>query len=136
MPNKIHRRVYIFKKHDEELDSLRLVRGRTDEVIVQERDDDTFFIQPNDLKGISIYDGCSHGDGFVTLPLTADIKAVRKEYKNHNVNNTMTNNTNFCLNVFLNETCKNAINLDLFLKNLIFEMVDPKLMIGNYVTCH
>lgn len=54
-----------------------------------------------------------------------------------NVNNTITNNTNFSLNVFLNETCKNAINLDSFIKNLKFEMIDPNLMIDNYVdgTC-
>ena len=52
MPNKIHRRVYISKKHDEELDSLRLVRGRTDEVIVQEKDDDTFFGRPMRLRNV------------------------------------------------------------------------------------
>lgn len=55
------------------------------------------------------------------------------------VNNitTIHNNNNFKINVFLNETCKNAINLDSFIKNLMFELADPKLMIGNYVdgTC-
>jgi hypothetical protein len=86
MSNKIHRRVYISKKQDDELDSLRLVRSRTDEVVVQEEDDDTFFIQPNDSKGISMYDGCNHGDNFITLPLTTDLKAVRKERKDHIVN--------------------------------------------------
>ena len=55
---------------------------------------------------------------------------------NSTINNN--NNTNFNINVFLNETCKNAINLDSFIKNLIFELADPKLMIGNYVdgTCN
>lgn len=54
-----------------------------------------------------------------------------------NVNNNTINN-NFKINVFLNETCKNAINLDCFIKNLMFELADPKLMIGNYVdgTCN
>ena len=55
-----------------------------------------------------------------------------------NVSNiNTTNNNNFNINVFLNETCKEAINLDSFIKNLTFEIVDPKLMIGNYVdgTC-
>lgn len=55
------------------------------------------------------------------------------------VNNITTiNNNNFKINVFLNETCKNAINLDCFIKNLMFELADPKLMIGNYVdgTCN
>ena len=55
-----------------------------------------------------------------------------------NVNNitTVTNN-NININVFLNETCKNAVNLDSFIKNLMFEMADAKLMIGSYVegTC-
>ena len=55
----------------------------------------------------------------------------------NNNNNSITNNNNFNINVFLNETCKNAINLDSFIKNLMFELVDPKMMIGNYVdgTC-
>lgn len=68
--------------------------------------------------------------------LSSDVNSMQIAPINVN-NNTITNNTNFCLNVFLNETCKNAINLDSFIKNLIFEMVDPKLMIGNYVdgTC-
>ena len=69
------------------MDSRRLVRSKSDEVVVQENDDDdAFFIQPNDLKGISVYDDCKHGDGFINLPLTADLKAVRKEYKDYNVN--------------------------------------------------
>jgi hypothetical protein len=55
-----------------------------------------------------------------------------------NVNNITTINNNFNINLFLNETCKNAINLDSFIKNLMFELADPKLMIGNYVdgTCN
>jgi hypothetical protein len=54
------------------------------------------------------------------------------------INNTCNNNTNnININVFLNETCKNAINLDSFIKNLMYEMADSKLMIGSYVegTC-
>jgi hypothetical protein len=86
MSNKIHRRVYISKKQDDELDSLRQVRSNTNELVVQQDDDDKFFIQPNDLKGVSIYDDCNHGDGFIILPLTTDLKAVRKEYKNYTVN--------------------------------------------------
>lgn len=85
MSNKIHRRVYISKKHDDELDSLRLVRS-TDELVVKEEDNDKFFIQPNDLKGVSIYDDCNQGDGFIILPLTTDIKSVRKEYKDYTIN--------------------------------------------------
>jgi hypothetical protein len=59
---------------------------------------------------------------------------VNSKHLATNVNNI--NNIN--INVFLNETCKNAINLDSFIKNLTFELADPKLMIPNYVdgTCN
>jgi Zinc-finger of C2H2 type len=52
--------------------------------------------------------------------------------------NNINNNNSFNINLFLNETCKDAINLDSFIKNLMFELADPKLMIGNYVdgTCN
>ena len=43
------------------------------------------------------------------------------------------NNNNFDVSEFLNETCKNAVNLDSFLKNLVYELADTKLMIGSYV---
>ena len=51
--------------------------------------------------------------------------------------NNISNNNNFNINAFLNETCKNAINLDSFIKNLVYELADTKLMIGSYVegTC-
>ena len=51
--------------------------------------------------------------------------------------NNISNNNNFNINVFLNETCNNAINLDSFIKNLVYELADTKLMIGSYVegTC-
>jgi hypothetical protein len=47
-------------------------------------------------------------------------------------------NNNININLFLNETCKNAVNLDSFINNLMFELADPKLMISNYVdgTCN
>ena len=54
----------------------------------------------------------------------------------NNISNNI-NNDNFNINVFLNETCKNAINLDSFIENLIYVLADAKLMIGSYVewTC-
>ena len=54
----------------------------------------------------------------------------------NNISNNI-NNDNFNINVFLNETCNNAINLDSFIKNLVYELADTKLMIGSYVegTC-
>ena len=38
----------------------------------------------------------------------------------------------------MNETCKDAINLETFINNLIFELADKKLMIGSYIdgTCN
>jgi hypothetical protein len=54
---------------------------------------------------------------------------------NQNISNNLTNHFN--INVFLNETCKDAINLESFIKNLVFELADKKLMIGSYIdgTC-
>jgi hypothetical protein len=54
-----------------------------------------------------------------------------------NNNNSNTTNNNFNINVFLNESCSNAVNLDDFIKKLIFDRADSKIMINNYVegTC-
>jgi hypothetical protein len=56
---------------------------------------------------------------------------------NNNNNNTTINNT-FNINIFLNESCGNAINFEDFIKNILFEHADSKLMIDNYVegTCN
>jgi hypothetical protein len=64
--------------------------------------------------------------------LSNDVKLRQVETNVNNINN------NVNINVFLNETCKNAVNLDSFIKNLMFELADPKLMISNYVdgTCN
>ena len=72
-----------------------------------------------------------------------DSEAVRLycESKLQTVSNTTVNqniNTNnFNINVFLNEKCKDAINLESFIKNLVYELADKKLMIGSYIdgTC-
>lgn len=65
---------------------------------------------------------------------------VSTTVNHNNISNNISNNTinNFNINLFLNETCKDAINLDMFIKNLIFELADTKLMIGSYVdgTCN
>ncbi len=37
---------------------------------------------------------------------------------NNNTTNNITNNANFNLNIFLNEQCKNAVNIDDFVKNI------------------
>ncbi len=56
---------------------------------------------------------------------------------NTTVNQNINTTNNFNINVFLNETCKDAINLESFIKNLVFELADRKLMIGSYIdgTC-
>jgi hypothetical protein len=56
---------------------------------------------------------------------------------NTTVNQNINTTNNFNINLFLNETCKDAINLDSFIKNLVFELADKKLMIGSYIdgTC-
>ena len=43
---------------------------------------------------------------------------VVKEGKNINSNNTITNNQNFNLNFFLNNTCKDAMNMSEFIENM------------------
>lgn len=48
---------------------------------------------------------------------------------NNNNNNTIANNTIFNMNVFLNETYVNAINLKQFVKNLKCEICDTRLLI-------
>jgi len=49
----------------------------------------------------------------------------------YNTNNT-TNNNNITLNVFLNEHCKDALNLEDFMKNIHFQLKDV-LNDGNYI---
>jgi len=43
---------------------------------------------------------------------------------NNNITNNTTNNNKFNLNVFLNETCKDALNLSDFLESLILTLTD------------
>ena len=51
--------------------------------------------------------------------------ANNKPYNmNNNVTNNQTNNQQFNLNMFLNETCKDAMNLSDFLENLNVSMED------------
>jgi hypothetical protein len=55
-----------------------------------------------------------------------------------NCNNTNTTNNNFNMNVFLNEKCGEAINLEEFVKRIMFEYANSKLMMESYVegTCN
>ena len=68
--------------------------------------------------------------------MLADLKqnqqVVQTTVNNSNNNNTTINNT-FNINIFLNESCGNAINFEDFLKNILFEHADSKLMIDSYV---
>jgi hypothetical protein len=62
----------------------------------------------------------------------AIIELVSKVGSNNNntVNNTITNNNSFNLNVFLNETCKDAININDFIKNIEIQLKEIE-NIGN-----
>jgi hypothetical protein len=66
-----------------------------------------------------------------------DSQQLTTTINNTNNNNTTINNT-FNMSVFLNETCNKAINFEQFIKNLVFEHADSKLMIDSYVegTCN
>lgn len=52
---------------------------------------------------------------------------------NNAINNEITNNNTFNINVFLKEECNKAINLDDFIKNICYEMGDFKKMLEDYV---
>ena len=69
--------------------------------------------------------------------MIADLKQNQKLTTTINNNNTPINNT-FNMNIFLNESCYNAINFEDFIKKILFEHADSKLMIDSYVegTCN
>jgi transcription elongation factor Elf1 len=49
------------------------------------------------------------------------------------INNEITNNNTFNINVFLNEKCSKAINMDDFIKNICYEFGDFNKMLEDYV---
>ena len=75
--------------------------------------------------------------------LTNDLKQNLQQVTTSTINNTNNNNNTtinntFNMNIFLNESCNNAINFEDFIKNILFEHADSKLMIDSYVegTCN
>ena len=56
---------------------------------------------------------------------------INNTINNNTINNTI-NNT-FNMTIFLNETCKDAVCLEDFIKNLKYELSDTKLLIVSYV---
>ena len=56
------------------------------------------------------------------LELVSNVNITNNNITNNNNNNTM--NNKFNLNVFLNETCKDALNLSDFLESLILTLTD------------
>ena len=70
--------------------------------------------------------------------IISDLKQNQQLTTINNNNNNNTVNNNFNINIFLNESCGNAINFDDFIKNILFEHADSKLMIDSYVegTCN
>ena len=75
--------------------------------------------------------------------LTNDLKHNLQQVTTSTINNTNNNNNTtinntFNMNIFLNESCNNAINFEDFIKNILFEHADSKLMIDSYVegTCN
>jgi hypothetical protein len=49
------------------------------------------------------------------------------------INNEITNNNTFNINVFLNDKCSKAINMDDFIKNICYEFGDFNKMLEDYV---
>jgi hypothetical protein len=52
---------------------------------------------------------------------------------NNDIKNDITNNNTFNINVFLNEKCSKATNIDDFIKNICYELSDFNKMLENYV---
>ena len=67
--------------------------------------------------------------------MLADLKQNQLATTINNNNKTI---NSFNINIFLNESCGNAINFEDFIKNILFEHADSKLMIDSYVegTCN
>ena len=67
--------------------------------------------------------------------MLADLKQNQLATTINNNNKTI---NSFNINNFLNESCGNAINFEDFIKNILFEHADSKLMIDSYVegTCN
>jgi hypothetical protein len=74
------------------------------------------------------------------IKIIADLKENQQvtTINNNNNNNATTINNTFNINIFLDEKCGNAVNLDDFIKNLVYERADTKLLIDDYVegTCN
>ena len=58
------------------------------------------------------------------------MELVKKDYINNTTNNTTNNvnshNKSFCLNLFLNNTCKGAMNMSEFVDTIAIQMSDLK----------
>jgi len=52
------------------------------------------------------------------------MELVKKEYINNTTNNVISHNNSFCLNVFLNDTCKGAMNMSEFVDTIAIQMSD------------
>ena len=64
--------------------------------------------------------------------MLADLKQNQQVVQTTVNNNNYTTINNFNVNIFLNERCGNAINFEDFIKNILFEHTDSKLMIDSY----
>ena len=53
---------------------------------------------------------------------------TQNHHVNHHINIQNTQNNSFCLNIFLNETCKNALNLDEFVDSIEVTIEDVERM--------
>jgi len=75
--------------------------------------------QNNELKNFIIEQANEHKKDTVDI-ITKVIEQTKPSNISNNINTTMTNSNNkaFNINVFLNETCKDAINFSDFVKNI------------------
>jgi len=71
-----------------------------------------------------------HKENNILINKLVEKESITTIYNNNNNNNTTNNNQKFNLNFFLNETCKDAMNLKEFIDNIIVSF-EELLTIGN-----
>jgi hypothetical protein len=126
---------YNYNKHIESFKHIEATHHYDKE---QENEEDTIEYSLKNLnkKDIGLQDNVNGLKNEIFLSIMGEIKVMMSEQNKiiteiankptniTNNNNTQTNNQQFNMNVFLNETCKDAMNMSEFIENLQVSMED------------
>uniref|UniRef100_A0A6C0DET3 C2H2-type domain-containing protein n=1 Tax=viral metagenome TaxID=1070528 RepID=A0A6C0DET3_9ZZZZ len=104
-------------------------QSKETENIIINVEEDKANVQSNEFDSEMILDLLKQNQEFKDLILEQNKKILElvsavNITNNNNITNNTTNNNKFNLNVFLNETCKDALNLSDFLESLILTLTD------------